>query len=59
MSIRTSGKRNIGGPFFIPAYVLAGAWQWLLGRHAYHDNPFEKAAVAAHARQMQPRREGG
>ena len=47
------------GPFFIPAYLLAGCWQWLHGRHAYHDNPFEKAAVAAHARQMQQLREGG
>jgi len=47
------------GPFFIPAYLLAGCWQWLHGRHAYRDNPFEKAAVAAHARKMQPLREGG
>jgi hypothetical protein len=29
------------GPAFFPAYVLAGAWQWLHGRSAYWDNPFE------------------
>jgi hypothetical protein len=29
------------GPLFIPAYLLASAWQWLRGRQAYHDNPFE------------------
>jgi hypothetical protein len=29
------------GPAFFPAYLLAGAWQWLRGRRAYWDNPFE------------------
>ncbi len=32
------------GLFFLPAYLLAGAWQWLHGRHAYRDNPFEVEA---------------
>jgi hypothetical protein len=35
------------GPLFFPAYLLAGAWQWLRGRSAYRDNPFEVAARAA------------
>ena len=34
------------GPLFGPAYLLAGAWQWLRGRHPYHDNPFEREAYA-------------
>jgi len=29
------------GPLFFAAYLLAGAWQWLCGRRAYRDNPFE------------------
>jgi hypothetical protein len=29
------------GPAFFPAYLLAGLWQWLRGRSAYWDNPFE------------------
>lgn len=32
------------GPLFLPAYLLAGAWQWVRGRHAYRDNPFEVQA---------------
>jgi len=32
------------GPLFIPAYLLASLWQYLHGRQAYHDNPFERAA---------------
>ncbi len=32
------------GPLFIPAYFLAGAWQWFRGRNPYRDNPFERAA---------------
>jgi hypothetical protein len=32
------------GPLYLPAYVLAGAWQWLRGRRAYWDNPFEVEA---------------
>lgn len=38
------------GPLFVPAYLLAGAWQWARGRNAYWDNPFEVEArrVAGH-----------
>ena len=32
------------GPLFLPAYLLAGAWQWVRGRDAYWDNPFEVEA---------------
>jgi hypothetical protein len=32
------------GPLFVPAYLVAGGWQWLCGRCAYADNPFERAA---------------
>lgn len=32
------------GPLFVPAYLLAGAWQWANGRRAHADNPFERAA---------------
>jgi hypothetical protein len=32
------------GPAFFPAYLAAGAWQWLRGRRAYLDNPFEVEA---------------
>lgn len=32
------------GPLFIPAYLLASLWQWLVGRDAYRDNPFEVEA---------------
>jgi len=35
------------GLLFFPAYLAAGAWQWLRGRSAYRDNPFEVAARAA------------
>ena len=34
------------GPLFFPAYVGASAWQWLRGRCAYWDNPFEVQARA-------------
>lgn len=34
------------GPFFIPAYLAASAWQWSRGRNAYLDNPFEVEAYA-------------
>jgi hypothetical protein len=33
------------GPFFIPAYLVAGAWAMLKGHKAYRDNHFEVAAV--------------
>lgn len=32
------------GPLFLPAYALAGVWQWVRGRDAYWDNPFEVEA---------------
>ena len=32
------------GPLFLPAYLLAGAWQGLRGRNVYWDNPFEVEA---------------
>jgi hypothetical protein len=35
------------GPLFIPAYLLAAAWQWFRGRDAYLDNPFERQAREA------------
>ena len=39
------------GIVFLLAYPLAGAWQWLRGRRAYFDNPFEvEARRAADAR---------
>jgi hypothetical protein len=38
------------GPLFFPAYLAAGAWQWLRGRDAWRDNPFEKAAFEVEVR---------
>jgi hypothetical protein len=35
------------GPLFLPAYLLAGLWQWLHGRRAYRDNPFEREAFGS------------
>ena len=32
------------GLAFFPAYLAASAWQWLRGRRAYWDNPFEVEA---------------
>ena len=32
------------GPFFLPAYVLESAWQWLRTRDGYRNNRFEVAA---------------
>lgn len=32
------------GPLFLPAYLLAGGWQWCCRRNAYWDNPFEVEA---------------
>jgi hypothetical protein len=32
------------GPLFLPAYLAASAWAWLLGRHYYRDNWFERDA---------------
>ena len=32
------------GPLFVPAYLLASLIQFLRGRNAYRDNPFEREA---------------
>ena len=32
------------GPFFLPAYVLESAWQWLRTSDGYRNNRFEVAA---------------
>lgn len=32
------------GLFFVPAYLIESAWQWLRGRRAYLDNRFERQA---------------
>lgn len=32
------------GPFFMPAYFLAGVYQWWNGKRFYRDNPFEREA---------------
>ena len=34
------------GFLFVPAYLLAGLWQLVRGRHACYDNPFERQAFA-------------
>ena len=38
---------ELWGPFFLPAYLVAGAVQLLKGRDPYRDNPFEVEARAA------------
>jgi hypothetical protein len=38
------------GPFFMPAYLLAGAWSWLHGRGAYRGNYFERQAIGSRFR---------
>jgi hypothetical protein len=38
------------GPFFLPAYFASSVWQLVTGRHVYHDNYFERQAVASCAR---------
>jgi len=35
------------GPMFLPAYLLAGAWQWAHGKDPYRDNPFEVEAYSS------------
>ena len=32
------------GPFFLPAYFLAGAYALAMGRHPYFDNRFERGS---------------
>jgi hypothetical protein len=36
------------GLFMLPAYVIASAWAWVRGGHAYFDNPFERQAFGNH-----------
>jgi hypothetical protein len=35
---------EVWGPFFLPAYLLAGQWAFILGGHPYFDNRFEREA---------------
>ena len=35
------------GPFFVPAYLVAGACALVMGRHPYFDNRFEQQAREA------------
>jgi hypothetical protein len=38
---------ELWGPFFLPAYFLAGAYALTMGRHPYFDNRFERKARQA------------
>jgi hypothetical protein len=40
------------GPFFLPAYLLSGAWQLVNGRRCYRDNYFERQAYDHDARSL-------
>ena len=40
------GQGRLWGPFFLPAYVLESAWQWLRTGDGYRNNRFEVAAYA-------------
>jgi hypothetical protein len=33
------------GPFFVPAYIIAGIWAAGRGGHPYYDNAFERSAI--------------
>ena len=35
---------EVWGPFFLPAYLLAGLWAFIQGGHPYFDNRFEREA---------------
>lgn len=37
---------RLWGPFFLPAYVLESAYQWLRTGDGYHNNRFEVAAYS-------------
>ena len=37
---------RLWGPFFLPAYVLESAWQWLRTGDGYRNNRFEVAAYS-------------
>jgi len=45
------------GPLFVPAYLACSAWQWIRGRNAYLDNPFEEEAYGAESDQVNGERE--
>ena len=48
------------GPFFIPAYFLAGLVAILRGGNGYRDNPFEREArVSLHTQELRQRDEPG
>ena len=48
------------GPFFIPAYFLAGLVTVLRGGNGYRDNPFEREArVSLHTQELRQRDEPG
>lgn len=38
------------GALFIPAYLAAGLWMMVRGRHPYLENPFEREATSAQSR---------
>ncbi|MGI4788223.1 MAG: signal peptide prediction [Janthinobacterium lividum] len=40
---------RVWGPFFLPAYVLESAYQWLRTGNGYYNNRFEVAAYSADA----------
>ena len=44
------GQYERWGVLMLPAYVLASAWIWARGGHAYFDNPFERQAFALQRR---------
>ena len=47
---------EVWGPLFVPAYLAASLWMFLLGRDAYFDNHFERAAYGRES--SLPRRQG-
>lgn len=44
------------GPFFVPAYLFAGAWALMQGGHPYFDNRFEREARLAEEARHNSRR---
>ena len=38
------GQYELWGPFFLPAYFIAGLYALVRGRHPYFDNRFERQA---------------
>ncbi len=41
---------RVWGPFFLPAYILESAYQWLRTGDGYRSNRFEVAAYAQHGK---------